>query len=87
MPIQSRHLVHDADLEVEHPVPDQRDDHVRDQVRQQQIAARTVIDLVSRYISIAMPIARIVCTPMLITTYSTVTTSAFQKKLSWIIRR
>src|SRR5882757_5484568 len=44
--------------------------------------ARTVIDLVSRYISIAMPIARIVCAPMLITTYSSVTTSAFQKKLS-----
>jgi hypothetical protein len=45
-----------------------------------------VIDLVSRYISIAISTASTVCRPMLITTYSTVTTSAFQKKLSWIIR-
>src|SRR5689334_10536584 len=51
-----------------------------------RMIARTVIDLVSRYISIAIPTANTVCTPMLITTYSTVTPSAFQKKLSWIIR-
>ena len=51
-----------------------------------RITARTVIDWVSRYISIAMPTARTVWNPMLITTYSTVTTSAFQKKLSWTIR-
>ena len=44
------------------------------------------MDWVSRYISIAMPTASTVCSPMLITTYSMVTTSAFQKKLSCSIR-
>ena len=47
-----------------------------------RIMPRTTVDLISRCISTAMPIARIVCSTMLITTYSSVTSSAFQNSLS-----
>ena len=41
------------------------------------------VDLVSRCISTAIPTARTVWSTMLIRTYSTVTSSAFQNSLSW----
>ena len=47
---------------------------------------RTKVDWVKRCMRTAMRSARIVCRPMLMTTYSTVTTTAFQKVSSWAMR-
>ena len=47
---------------------------------------RTSVDWVRRCMSTAMTSARMVCRPMLMTTYSRVTHTAFQKILSWTMR-
>ena len=79
-------LVDHADLVVQQPEPQHRRDHVGDQERQQDACRGRTSTWSAGASTRRSPTASTVCSTMLINTYSTVTTSAFQNSLSWTSR-
>ena len=84
-PVQAKNrdeLVDYTDLEIQQPEPQHRRDDV--EIRNgSKIRPRITMDCVRRCISTAIAMANMVCSTMLITTYSTVTRIAFQNSGSW----